>query len=177
MHSVPFALPRCFAAMSCCWVVAMLAHDLLARDLLVRGLLAIVHFAIGLLAIGCPDSLPECEHPASLVSLDSASLARPADILPEDRHFVDRRAVAVQLDMHSVAVQLDMHPGNMQDVQQRHILAQVGRSERVEYRQRVGQQAQTDHLQRAVRLQQAQVEHLQQVEQATQTAIQKLVAY
>lgn len=161
MHSVPFALPRCFAAMSCCWVVAMLARDLLAHDLLVRGLLvrgllaivhfaigllAIVHFAIGLLAIGCPDSLPECEHPASLVSLDSASLARPADILPEDRHFVDRRAVAVQLDMHSVAVQLDMHPGNMQDVQQRHILAQVGRSERVEYRQRVGQQAQTDHL-------------------------------
>lgn len=143
---------------------------MLARDLLAHGLLVSVHFAIG-----CPDSLPEREHPASLVSsaslvgLDSASLARPADILPEDRHFVDRRAVAVQLDMHSVAVQLDMHPGNMQDMLQRHILAQVGQTERVEYRQRVGQQAQTDHLQRAVRLQRA--------EQPAQIAIQKQVAY
>ena len=112
----------------------MLARDLLAHGLLAHGLLVSVHFAIG-----CPDSLPEREHPASLVGLDSASLARPADILPEDRHFVDRRAVAVQLDMHSVAVQLDMHPGNMQDMLHWHILAQVGRTERVEYRQRVGQ--------------------------------------
>lgn len=157
----------------------MLARDLLAHDLLVS-----VHFAIGLFANGCPDSLPERERPASLVGLDSASLARPVGILPEDKRFVDKRAVAVQLDthpvavqldMHSVAVQLDTHPGNMQDMLQQHILAQVGRSERVEYRQRVGQQAQTDHLQRAVRLQQ--IEHLQRVEQPAQIAIQKQVAY
>lgn len=142
----------------------MLARDLLAHDLLVS-----VHFAIGLFASGCPDSLPERERPASLVGLDSASLARPVGILPEDKRFVDKRAVAVQLDMHSVAVQLDTHPGNMQDMLQQHILAQVGRSERVEYRQRVGQQAQTDHLQ--------QIEHLQRVEQPAQIAIQKQVAY
>lgn len=142
---------------------------MLARDLLAHGLLVSVHFAIGLFASGCPDSLPERERPASLVGLDSASLARPVDILPEDKRFVDKRAVAVQLDMHSVAVQLDMHPGNMQDMLQQHILAQVGRSERVEYRQRVGQQAQTDHLQ--------QIEHLQRVEQPAQIAIQKQVAY
>lgn len=151
---------------------------MLARDLLAHGLLVSVHFAIGLFASGCPDSLPERERPASLVGLDSASLARPVDILPEDKRFVDKRAVAVQLDMHSVAVQLDTHsvavqldtrPGNMQDMLQQHILAQVGRSERVEYRQRVGQQAQTDHLQ--------QIEHLQRVEQPAQIAIQKQVAY
>lgn len=147
----------------------MLARDLLARDLLAHDLLVSVHFAIGLFASGCPDSLPERERPASLVGLDSASPARPADILPEDKHFVDRRAVVVQLDMHSVAVQLDTHPGNMQDMLQQHILAQVGRTERVEYRQRVGQQAQTDHLQ--------QIEHLQRVEQPAQIAIQKQVAY
>ena len=133
---------------------------MLARDLLAHGLLVSVHFAIGLFASGCPDSLPERERPASLVGLDSASLARPVGILPEDKRFVDKRAVAVQLDMH---------PGNMQDMLQQHILAQVGRSERVEYRQRVGQQAQTDHLQ--------QIEHLQRVEQPAQSAIQKQVAY
>lgn len=159
----------------------MLARDLLAHGLLVRDLLASVHFAIGLLASGCPGSLLEREHPASLVGLDSASLARPVDILPEDKHFVDKRAVAVQLDMHPVAVQLDMHSGNMQDMLQRHILAQVGRTERVEYRQRVGQQAQTDHLQRVVHLQQIEhlqrVVHLQRVEQPAQIAIQKQVAY
>lgn len=142
---------------------------MLARDLLAHGLLVSVHFAIGLFASGCPDGLPERERPASLVGLDSASLARPVGILPEDKRFVDKRAVAVQLDMHSVAVQLDTHPGNMQDMLQQHILAQVGRSERVEYRQRVGQQAQTDHLQ--------QIEHLQRVEQPAQIAIQKQVAY
>ena len=142
---------------------------MLARDLLAHGLLVSVHFAIGLFASGCPDSLPERERPASLVGLDSASLARPVGILPEDKRFVDKRAVAVQLDMHPVAVQLDTHPGNMQDMLQKHILAQVGRSERVEYRQRVGQQAQTDHLQ--------QIEHLQRVEQPAQIAIQKQVAY
>lgn len=133
---------------------------MLARDLLAHGLLVSVHFAIGLFASGCPDSLPERERPASLVGLDSASLARPVDILPEDKRFVDKRAVAVQLDTR---------PGNMQDMLQQHILAQVGRSERVEYRQRVGQQAQTDHLQ--------QIEHLQRVEQPAQIAIQKQVAY